>query len=102
MTRCQNDAGLLLRDLVRRRHNPVYLSQSPGFAVVDLRFNGGGTDATNGFARELPSLVHSEEHHRRLCRWLLGMERVLLVLAFDYANNRDAVLDTVMAEVSGK
>jgi hypothetical protein len=29
----------------------------PGFAVVDLRFNGGGTDATNRFAKELPSLV---------------------------------------------
>jgi hypothetical protein len=29
----------------------------PDFAVVDLRFNGGGTDATNRFAEELPSLV---------------------------------------------
>ncbi len=29
----------------------------PDFAVVDLRFNGGGTDATNRFAKELPSLV---------------------------------------------
>lgn len=32
-------------------------SRQPGFAVVDLRFNGGGTDATNRFAEELPSLV---------------------------------------------
>ena len=33
--------------------------RKPGFAVVDLRFNGGGTDATNRFAEELPSLVHN-------------------------------------------
>ena len=32
-------------------------SRQPRFAVVDLRFNGGGTDATNRFAQELPSLV---------------------------------------------
>lgn len=31
----------------------------PGFAVVDLRFNGGGTDATNRFAEHLPSLVRT-------------------------------------------
>ncbi|MCG6871699.1 MAG: S41 family peptidase [Gammaproteobacteria bacterium] len=29
----------------------------PRFAVVDLRFNGGGTDATADFAERLPSLV---------------------------------------------
>ncbi|MDH3585943.1 MAG: hypothetical protein OEQ30_02550 [Gammaproteobacteria bacterium] len=29
----------------------------PAFAVVDLRFNGGGTDATSRFAKELPELV---------------------------------------------
>jgi hypothetical protein len=32
-------------------------ARQPGFAVVDLRFNGGGTDATNRFAEELPELV---------------------------------------------
>ena len=32
-------------------------SRQPDFAVVDLRFNGGGTDATNRFAKILPSLV---------------------------------------------
>lgn len=32
-------------------------ARKPVFAVVDLRFNGGGTDATARFARELPSLV---------------------------------------------
>ena len=31
--------------------------RQPAFAVVDLRFNGGGTDATARFAKELPSLV---------------------------------------------
>ena len=34
--------------------------RKPGFAVVDLRFNGGGTDATNRFAKDLPSLVHDD------------------------------------------
>lgn len=34
--------------------------RKPGFAVVDLRFNGGGTDATNRFAKDLPSLVQSD------------------------------------------
>ena len=34
-------------------------ARQPGFAVVDLRFNGGGTDATNRFAEELPSLVRN-------------------------------------------
>ena len=34
--------------------------RKPGFAVVDLRFNGGGTDATNRFAKDLPSLVHND------------------------------------------
>jgi hypothetical protein len=34
--------------------------RKPGFAVVDLRFNGGGTDATNRFAKDLPSLVQNE------------------------------------------
>jgi hypothetical protein len=34
--------------------------RKPGFAIIDLRFNGGGTDATNHFARELPSLVHND------------------------------------------
>ena len=34
--------------------------RKPGFAVVDLRFNGGGTDATNRFAEELPSLVQND------------------------------------------
>lgn len=29
----------------------------PAFAVVDLRFNGGGTDATADFAKRLPTLV---------------------------------------------
>ena len=29
----------------------------PAFAVVDLRFNGGGTDATSRFARALPGIV---------------------------------------------
>ena len=32
-------------------------ARQPKFAVVDLRFNGGGTDATNRFAEGLPSLV---------------------------------------------
>ena len=32
-------------------------SRQPDFAVVDLRFNDGGTDATNRFAKILPSLV---------------------------------------------
>jgi hypothetical protein len=31
--------------------------REPAFAVVDLRFNGGGTDATSRFARTLPELV---------------------------------------------
>jgi hypothetical protein len=31
--------------------------RQPEFAVVDLRFNGGGTDATNRFAEQLPHLV---------------------------------------------
>lgn len=35
-------------------------TRKPAFAVVDLRFNGGGTDATNRFARDLPSLVHND------------------------------------------
>ena len=35
-------------------------SRQPGFAVVDLRFNGGGTDATNDFAEQLPSLVGAD------------------------------------------
>lgn len=34
--------------------------RKPGFAVVDLRFNGGGTDATNRFAKDLPLLVHND------------------------------------------
>jgi hypothetical protein len=34
--------------------------RKPGFAIVDLRFNGGGTDATNRFAKDLPSLVHND------------------------------------------
>jgi hypothetical protein len=29
----------------------------PAFAIVDMRFNGGGTDATAPFAKKLPSLV---------------------------------------------
>jgi hypothetical protein len=33
------------------------LARSPAFAVVDLRFNGGGTDATADFAQALPALV---------------------------------------------
>ena len=32
-------------------------TRQPDFAVVDLRFNGGGTDATNAFAEELPALI---------------------------------------------
>lgn len=32
-------------------------TRKPAFAVVDLRFNGGGTDATARFAKQLPSLV---------------------------------------------
>jgi len=35
-------------------------ARQPRFAVVDLRFNGGGTDATNRFAEALPSLVRDE------------------------------------------
>lgn len=35
-------------------------SRQPDFAVVDLRFNGGGTDATNRFAEALPSLVGND------------------------------------------
>jgi len=35
-------------------------SQQPDFAIVDLRFNGGGTDATNRFAEDLPSLVQND------------------------------------------
>jgi hypothetical protein len=34
--------------------------RQPDFAVVDLRFNGGGTDATNRFAEALPSLVRND------------------------------------------
>ena len=34
--------------------------REPVFAVIDLRFNGGGTDATNSFAKDLPSLVHND------------------------------------------
>jgi hypothetical protein len=34
--------------------------QEPRFAIVDLRFNGGGTDATAAFAKELPSLVAAD------------------------------------------
>ncbi len=34
-------------------------SRRPAFAVVDLRFNGGGTDATADLARRLPSLVQA-------------------------------------------
>jgi hypothetical protein len=32
-------------------------ARRPAFAAVDLRFNGGGTDATSHFARDLPTLV---------------------------------------------
>ena len=35
-------------------------NRRPDFAVVDLRFNGGGTDATNRFAEDLPSLVQND------------------------------------------
>jgi len=35
-------------------------ARQPDFAVVDLRFNGGGTDATNRFAEDLPSLVNND------------------------------------------
>ena len=35
-------------------------TRQPDFAVVDLRFNGGGTDATNRFAEDLPSLVRND------------------------------------------
>lgn len=31
--------------------------RQPRFAVVDLRFNGGGTDATASFAKRLPELI---------------------------------------------
>ena len=34
--------------------------RKPVFAVIDLRFNGGGTDATNRFASDLPSLVRDD------------------------------------------
>jgi hypothetical protein len=34
-------------------------ARGPDFAIVDLRFNGGGTDSTNRFAEELPSLVRN-------------------------------------------
>jgi hypothetical protein len=34
-------------------------ARQPDFAVVDLRFNGGGTDATNAFAEELPAIVRN-------------------------------------------
>jgi hypothetical protein len=33
------------------------IARQCAFAVVDLRFNGGGTDATANFARRLPTLV---------------------------------------------
>jgi hypothetical protein len=32
-------------------------ARQPDFAIVDLRFNGGGTDATNRFAEDLPEIV---------------------------------------------
>jgi hypothetical protein len=35
-------------------------ARQPDFAVVDLRFNGGGTDATNRFAKDLPSLLSND------------------------------------------
>lgn len=35
-------------------------SRNPDFAIVDLRFNGGGTDATNRFAEELPEIVAND------------------------------------------
>jgi hypothetical protein len=35
-------------------------ARRPAFAVVDLRFNGGGTDATADLARKLPSLVEGK------------------------------------------
>jgi len=35
-------------------------AKQPDLAIVDLRFNGGGTDATNRFAKELPELVRND------------------------------------------
>jgi hypothetical protein len=34
-------------------------SRKPNFAIIDLRFNGGGTDATASFSKELPNLVQN-------------------------------------------
>ena len=176
--------GLSLQEWLKEVASDIRERQ-PGFAVVDLRFNGGGTDATNRFARELPTLLHNDgtiyvvtsrqtfsagigaaaqikkfggDRVRILggpvgdrlrfvanggtlfqlpnsgistrvwssfedyadgcwewsqCFWFSPYFRkagigdlephVLIPMNFaDYANNRDAVLDTVMAEVSGK
>jgi hypothetical protein len=51
--------GHSLKDWLRQVASDMRTRQ-PDFAVVDLRFNGGGTDATNRFAKELPSLVSNE------------------------------------------
>ncbi len=34
-------------------------SRKPKFAIIDLRFNGGGTDATAAFSKELPNLLQN-------------------------------------------
>lgn len=34
-------------------------TSKPNFAIIDLRFNGGGTDATATFSKELPELVQN-------------------------------------------
>ena len=34
-------------------------SRKPNFAIIDLRFNGGGTDATAAFSKELPDLIQN-------------------------------------------
>lgn len=51
--------GWSLRDWLEETAADMRARQ-PAFAVVDLRFNGGGTDATNRFAEELPSLVRND------------------------------------------
>jgi len=51
--------GRSLQDWLKKVTSDMWRRQ-PDFAVVDLRFNGGGTDATNHFAEELPSLVSND------------------------------------------
>jgi len=50
--------GLSLTGWLKNVADDMRIRQ-PAAAIVDFRFNGGGTDATNRFAEQLPSLVQN-------------------------------------------